>query len=153
MGDGSRGEKRRARARAETAELLQPLLKHIVPVSGVVQCGLGDWAEGPVLNEFFNNDQEFMAVEPIQRYCFEAWRDGFRGPIIQAALWNCTGKRINLQDFRSRTSMLDKESRRGEFPSTTLTLDDALEYVQFEPEAKWLMMYGQASSLLLWMDC
>lgn len=142
MGDGSRARIRRARARHETGVLLQPLFDQDIYIDGVIQCGLGDWAEGPVLLEKFST-QRFLAVEPVHRYCLEAWRDGFRGPIIQAALWSETGVWFELNDFRSRTSILDKERRYlGHFKVQSITLDNAVEYVKY-----W------STATLLWMDC
>lgn len=141
MGNGKMAARRRARARAETVELLQPLHDNSIYIGGIVQCGLGDWAEGPILLSQYGGCG-YMAVEPIQRFCFEAWQAGFRGPIIQAALWKETGGVTTLQDFRSRTSMLDTEERRGPVEARLLTLDDAVEFVRF-----------RSCQLLLWMDC
>jgi len=138
---GQRGDHRRARARRETIELLQPIIERGLFITGVVQCGLGDWAEGPVLLKTFP-DVPFLAIEPLQRYCFEAWQAGFRGPIIQGAVWHTADQIFQLQDFRTRTSMLDTEERRGAVETRTLTLDQALEYVGF-----------YSTHMLLWMDC
>lgn len=143
MGDGTRGEKRKARQRQEAREILAPIVPHTHEINLVVQCGLGDWAEGPVLLEMFPHSQ-FIAVEPVARYCHEAWAKGFRGPIIQGALWSSTGGAVELQDFRTRTSMYDKEDRRGGFLAYLLTLDDAIRYLKIDLSDK---------KILLWADC
>jgi FkbM family methyltransferase len=137
-------QKRRKRAREETNQLLTPLVEALCPkyLDGVIQCGLGDWAEGPVLNQLFSGAR-FMAVEPIQRYALEAWQAGFRGSIVQGVLWDRTGKVFHIEDFRTKTSMLDKEKRRGKFSAMSYTLDDAAEFVGYE--------YWWRDSLL-WMD-
>jgi FkbM family methyltransferase len=137
-------QKRRKRAREETDQLLTPLVEALCPryLDGVIQCGLGDWAEGPVLNQLFTG-AKFMAVEPIQRYALEAWQAGFRGPIVQGVLWNKTGKVFHIEDFRTKTSMLDKEKRRGKFSAMSYTLDDAVKFVGYELEWR---------DHLLWMD-
>lgn len=144
MGDGSRAFKRRARTRGFVRQLLAPFVGSLrMPaIDGLVQCGLGDWAEGPILLEYFP-DFPYLAIEPLHRYVHEAWRDGFRGPIIQAALDTTTNKIIELHDFRTRTSIHDTEPRTGgSFLTRTITLDDALEFTQYP-----------GKSLLLWMDC
>jgi FkbM family methyltransferase len=137
-------QRRRARAQKETNALLCGIPPYVLDqFDGIIQCGLGDWAEGPVLLEAFPPKRySYLAVEPIPRFCFEAWAAGFRGPIIQGALWKETGGQVSLQDFRSRTSMLDTEPRRGEVKARLLTLDDAVTYSNFS-----------ANGVLLWMDC
>lgn len=141
MGSGQMCARRRSRQLAEAYDILKPLNLYPGPQpDGIIQCGLGDWAEGQAVLAMFGQRQ-MLAIEPLQRYCFEAWRDGFRGPIIQGALWHTAGKLITLQDFRTRTSMLDTESRRGPVEARTLTLDDAVKYVNY-----------RAGRVLLWMD-
>jgi FkbM family methyltransferase len=137
-----RGDRRRERQRLEAEQLLKPLIDYAMYINRVVQCGLGDWPEGPVLLKSFPH-ADFMAVEPVRRYCWDAWKAGFRGPIIQGALWHTSGNVITLQDFKSRTSMLDPEPQRfGSFETVTVTLDDAVKYVRMP-----------AGLMLLWMDC
>lgn len=137
-------QRRRERAQRETRQLLHEFdLFPQVRIDSVIQCGLGDWAEGPVLLEKFPPYRtKYFAVDPIQRFCFEAWKAGFVGPIIQGALWHTTGQNVSLQDFRSRTSMLDQELRRGAVETRTYTLDDACQFVNYRPR-----------NGLLWMDC
>lgn len=147
MSDGQRAYWRKKRAQDEARELLAPFrLGNGVRIKYLIQCGLGDWAEGPVLLDTFQHSK-FLAVEPVQRYCHEAWRAGFRGSIIQGVLWHETGRVFELNDFRSRTSMLDKESRHlGKFHATSMTLDDAVEWVGFN-------LGTHPNMTLLWMDC
>lgn len=136
------GDKRKRRARKETAKLLSPLKEKGINIDCIIQCGLGDWAEGPVLLNLFPN-ATCMAVEPIHRYCHEAWAAGFRGSIIQGLLWNETGLKKKLNDWRTRTSVHD-EARHGlgSFSTYTLTLDDAV---------KWCV-FPENHECLLWMD-
>lgn len=139
---GARSIARRLRARAEAADLLKPLIVNNIGIDGIIQCGLGDWAEGPVLLSFFPPmNHQYLAIEPIHRYCYEVWGRGFRGPIIQGALWCNTGEIMELSDFRTQTSALDKERRLGKFSTSTVTLDDAVWYTKFN-----------APRILLWMD-
>lgn len=147
MGDGQRALARRARARQETCELLAPIGPDSpYNIENVIQCGLGDWAEGPVLLSMFK-DAKFLAVDPVYRYCHEAWRDGFRGPIIQGLLWSESGIDFELNDFRSRTSVFDTEDRfLGKFKTRSLTLDNAVEWSCFE----FTNQFDFAT--LLWMD-
>lgn len=143
--DGYRREKRRARSLKETHELLDEIWhdgQYYTWIDGIIQCGLGDWAEGPaLLDKYPPTDIRYLAVDPIHRYAFETWAAGFRGSIIQGCLWSETGRIFKLQDFRSKTSILDTEKRRGEFKAHSLTLDDAVTYTNYS-----------AKSILLWMD-
>lgn len=136
--------RRRLRSQKEARTLFSYIPDHLLAeTDGVIQCGLGDWAEGPVLLEKFpTRCCKYLAVEPVPRFCFEAWAAGFRGPIVQGALWNATGGEFAFQDFRSRTSMLDTEPRRGEIRARLYTLDDVVQFTQFS-----------ANMPLLWMDC
>lgn len=137
---GMRCKRRRTRQLAEAYDLLKPISSIQPRPDGIIQCGLGDWAEGQAILSLFAN-YPMLAIEPVQRYIFEAWRDGFRGPIIQGALWSTGGKIVTLQDFRTRTSMLDTVDRRGPIDARTLTLDEAVQYSRFV-----------AHRILLWMD-
>lgn len=141
MGDGGRALRRRTRSQAETRELLRPPPGGW-PVDGLIQGGLGDWAEGPVLLDLWGH-LPWMAADPVHRYAHEAWRDGFRGPIIQAALWDVTGALLELSDFRSRTSVYDNGARYlGKFKTYTIALDDAVRFVRYPSAAP-----------ALWLDC
>jgi FkbM family methyltransferase len=143
MSNQQMAERRRARALAEAKSLLTvPWSFEKVPsIKGLIQCGLGDWAEGPALIDAFKN-VPWLAVEPVHRFCLEAYRDGFRGSILQAAAWHTTGEWLELNDFRSRTSIWDKEKRHlGKFSTGTVTLDDAVKFTKF-----------QGIDNLLWMD-
>lgn len=133
------GEKRRQRARKQASLLLRPLKS--AKLDCIIQCGLGDWAEGPVLLDMFPN-LAYMAVDPVHRYCHEAWDAGFRGPIIQGLLYSVTGITKQLYDWRTRTSIHDgTDHGLGSIDARTITLDDAVQYVNFTK--------GNA---LLWMD-
>ena len=133
------GEIRRHRARNQAYRLLRPIKNF--GIDCVIQCGLGDWAEGPVLLDLFPN-AAYMAVEPIHRYCHETWAAGFRGPIIQGLLWNETGLKKELNDWRTRTSVHDGESHGlGTIEAHTITLDDASKFIKFP-----------LGNTLLWMD-
>lgn len=133
------GEKRKQRAQNQASRLLRPLKS--AKLDCIIQCGLGDWAEGPVLLDMFPN-LAYMAVDPVHRYCHEAWAAGFRGPIIQGLLYNTTGITKQLYDWRTRTSIHDEKSHGlGTIDACTLTLDDAVQYVNFTK-----------GNTLLWMD-
>lgn len=144
---GEKGDRRRARSRKETALLLD----HLDPnhrIDRVIQCGLGDWAEGPVLLERFPT-ADFYAAEPIHVYAIEAWQAGFRGPILQVALWNKTGEILYLHKWRTRTSALNMEDRGlGSIEVFTLTLDKFAEYLKIYNHDKRVFQ-----NTLLWMDC
>lgn len=133
-------DKRKRRARREARSLLLLATEHVT-IDSIIQCGLGDWAEGPTLLKMYPS-ASYLAVEPIHRYCHETWAAGFRGPIIQGLLWNETGLEKTLNDWRTRTSVYD-ESQHGLGPITayTVTLDDAVERTAF-----------RGKSILLWMD-
>lgn len=135
-------EHRKAKSRKEALALLSIIKERAVPIKSVIQCGLGDWAEGPVMLDLFSH-ASFLAVEPIHRYCFESWAAGYRGPIIQGLLWNETGLTKELHDHRTRTSVHDdKPHGLGSLIAKTVTLDDAVTWTKF-----------QAEDVLLWMDC
>lgn len=133
---------RKRRSRKKAYRLLAPLKEKNIIIDSVIQCGLGDWAEGPVLLDLFP-DALYMAAEPLHRYCHETWAAGFKGPIIQGVLWSKTGEEKTLHDWRTRTSVHDEAPHGlGSVAVRTITLDDAVRCVGFS---------GKSS--LLWMDC
>lgn len=133
---------RKAKARNEAVDLLSPLIDRGIYIDSIIQCGLGDWAEGPVLLNLFKN-RSMLAVEPIHRYVHQAYHAGFHGNIIQGALWSETGKVLKFNDWRTQTSVHDPHGRKlGEFDAYTVTLDDAVKFTDF-----------QGDYTLLWMDC
>lgn len=135
-------DKRKRRSRKEAYRLLAPLKEKNIIIDSVIQCGLGDWAEGPVLLDLFP-DALYMAAEPLHRYCHETWAAGFKGPIIQGVLWSKTGEEKKLHDWRTRTSVYDEAPHGlGSVAVRTITLDDAVRCVGFS---------GKSS--LLWQDC
>lgn len=114
----------------------------LTPIDSLIQCGLGDWAEGPVLIERLGG-RPWLAVEPVHRYCFEAWKNGFVGTIVQMALWNETGAVLDFYDWRTRTSVFNSEDRGlGKIQTYTMTLDDVIQKTRVPCK----------SNALLWMD-
>lgn len=140
---------RRQHAREAAEMLLQAITCQI---DSVIQCGLGDWAEGPVLLGYYPHIP-MMAVDPVHRYAHEAWKAGFRGPIIQGALWDKTGEELTFQDNRTETSVHDMEKRvrhLHKITTHTLTLDDAVGYLQFPIKSAllWLDTEGSENSII-----
>lgn len=146
-GRQERAQKRTQRRMEEARRIAESFFSSIeengVSIAGVVQVGIGPWWEGEELLRFFPS-AHYLGIEPLQRYIYNAWNLGFRGPIIEGAVCGETGNELIMYDRRDRTSVHfeDDQSRLPQVRTTTITLDDAVKYVRF-PDVP----------TLLWMDC
>jgi len=139
--------------RARQLEIARKFIGHLNRdlVDAVIQCGLGDWAEGPALKETFGGRVPFLAVDPVPRYIHEAIKDGFPGVLLRAALWSESAGWFEFHDRRTRTSMLSEvDKNKKTIRARRLTLDHAVEeaHISFRHAFLWMDCEGSEHEIL-----
>lgn len=132
---------RREHQRRDALAMLESIPCELI--QEVIQIGLGDWAEGPVLLHKLSHCR-FFAFEPVDRYIEAVKKDGFPGKIYRKIVWDKDGEFITFGDRRTQSSVFCDDNIKGlsSITEETITLDTW---------AKDLLVPLRGS--LLWMDC